>query len=401
MKWPRAMGFRIATALAAVGVLLAGVGAVPAWAGTPARTEAIGTWGASTDKTGLAAAGQTVRNIVTTSTAGQGLQVTLSNVYSAVPVTFGAVTVAKVASGAGVVPGSGQQALFAGQLSVTIPAGAQVRSDPLPGVVAARQNLAVSIYLVGSVQRATGHALALTTSYLSTPGDHTGDVGGSAYTTPIASWLWLESLEVTQRVTESTVAALGDSITDGFASTVDANRRWTDVLATRLLVQPPTDRKGVLNEGISGNRVLRGGAGDSALARFDRDVLDQPGVETVILLEGINDINSNASAEAIIDGYRELIARAHADQTCILGGTLTPNENGGLQREAERQAVNDFIRTGGEFDGVIDFDAVVRDPDDPTLFLDRYDSGDGLHPSDEGYAAMGAAVPLTQLDCGR
>ncbi len=161
-------------------------------------------------------------------------------------------------------------------------------------------------------------------------------------------------------------------------------------------------RKGIADGGISTNRVLTGGFGQSALARFDRDVLDQPGVLTVIVLEGINDINTGSTADELIAGYRNLLRRAHADNnTCIVGGTLTPDEGGNADREAQRQAVNEFVRTSGEFDGVVDFDAAVRYPGNPSDFLPACDSGDGLHPSDAGYQAMASAVPLGLLDCGR
>ena len=205
------------------------------------------------------------------------------------------------------------------------------------------------------------------------------------------------------------VVFLGDSITDGFNSTVDANRRWPDILAQRLQGNVVLRDLGVANQGISGNRVLSEGFGPNALSRFDRDVLSRPGVRSVILLEGINDIglpnlsavlpNAGAapSAEGIIAGYRQLIARARANDVLIFGGTLTPYE-GALyhtaEGEAKRGAVNAFIRESGEFDGVIDFDAAVRDPANPLRLLPAYDSGDHLHPSDAGYASMAAAVDL-------
>lgn len=384
------------------GLLVGGLGAPASAApGTPSApaVQPLITWAASADVTFTKVTQQTVRNVVTTSVAGRGLQVSLSNAFGSAPVTFRTVSVGVVQSGATLVPGSSRPVFFGGDPSITVPVGEEVLSDPLPGNVAARQTLAVSVYVDAEVRRATGHNLALTANYLSEPGDHASEDSGSAYTRGLSRWIFLESLVVTQRAAQSTVAALGDSITDGVGSTPGTNRRWTDSLARRLIAAPPNAEKGVANEGISANRVLSGGVGQSVLRRFGRDVLDQPGVETVILLEGINDINTGATAADLIEGYRELIARAHADDTCILGGTLTPNEGGSPAREAERQAVNDFIRNSGEFDGVVDFDAVVRDPSAPTTFRPVYDSGDGLHPSDAGYRAMGNAVPLGLLDC--
>lgn len=389
-------------AMMAVALFVGGT-AAPAAAerAEPSAAEQLITWAASADFTLTRVNQQTVRNIVTTSVAGAGLQVSLSNAFGSAPVTFQTVSIGVVRSGADLVPGTSRQVFFGGSPSVTVSVGGDVLSDPIPVVVPARQTLAVSVYVEDNVGRATGHNLALGDTYLSEPGDHATDDDGSAYTETISRWVFVESLVLTQRSVLSTVAALGDSITDGVGSTEGANRRWTDVLAQRLIAEPARDRKGVANEGISANRVLTGGFGDSALDRFDRDVLEQPGVETVILLEGINDINTGATAVELIAGYRELIARARADGTCIIGGTLTPNEGGDGNREAQRQRVNHFIRSSGEFDGVVDFDATVRDPSAPTRFLPVYDSGDGLHPSDAGYEAMGNAVPLDLLDCGR
>ncbi len=193
---------------------------------------------------------------------------------------------------------------------------------------------------------------------------------------------------------------IGNSITDGYGATPDSNRRWPDVLARRLLTSKEPV-KSVINAGISGNRVLTLGAGPSAVARFDRDVLMQPGVTHVIVLEGINDISRQApspevvSAADIIFGLRQLAERAHERGLVIYAATLTPFEKVSAEREAKRQAVNAWIRTGGTFDGVIDFDSVTRDPGQPNRFLPAYDSGDGLHPGDAGYKAMGESIDLT------
>lgn len=360
-----------------------------------------GTWTASTDRTGGVVNDQTVRDIVHTNIGGSGLRVALSNVFGSKAVTFGRVTVGVRQTGADVVPGSERQLTFSGLQSITVPAGAEVLSDPLPGEVAPQQDLAVSIYVQGAAGTVTGHNLATQTSYLSVAGDHAAEAAGTAFTTSIQNWYWLEGIVLNEPKIVKSVVALGDSITDGFRSTPNTNRRWPDDLSRRLLQLPVAQQMGVLNEGISGNKILSDGAGVSTEARFDRDVLAQPGVETVILLEGINDLSGGATADQVIAGDRQLIARAHAAGRCILGGTLTPFGNSSAQEQAAVRTVNDFIRTSGEFDGVVDFNAAVRDPANPDRMLPIFDSGDSLHPNDAGYQAMADAIDLKLLDCNR
>lgn len=388
----------VVTCLTLGGIGLSSSVAAPA-APTAAKTTQVGTWAASAARLNATVNNQTVRNIVRTNIGGTGLRVSLSNVFGTLPVTFGRVTVGLQESGATVVPGTNRQVTFSGRDSITVPPGADVLSDPLPGEFAAQQNLAISVYVQGTTGTVTGHSLAMQTSYVSTAGDHAAEDAATAFPTSISNWYWLDGVTMTKPAKVTAVAALGDSITDGLGSTANTNSRWPDVLARRLLERPEVQQLGVLNEGISGNRVLTDGAGVSALARFDRDVLAQPGVETVILLEGINDINGGATADSIIAGYRQLIARAHAEGTCIVGGTLTPFERNSDQAEAARTTVNDFIRNSGEFDGIVDFDLAIRDPAKPDRMLAPYDSGDTLHPSSAGYLAMGNAVDLKLLDC--
>lgn len=398
---------RLAT-LAAVAGLAAGSGiTATAFADEqvgPRATSATtqdGTWAASTDRTRATVNDQTVRDIIRTNIGGSGLRVQLSNVFGSQAVTFGAVTVGVVQSGADVVPGTNHPVTFSGTSSVTVPVGAEVLSDPLPGDVAPQQDLAVSIYAQGAVGTVTGHNLATQTSYLSTAGNHAGEDSATAFTTTIQNWYWLEGVQLTEPKQIETVVALGDSITDGFRSTPSTNRRWPDDLARRLLAEPVAKQQGVLNEGISGNKVLTDGAGVSALARLDRDVLAQPGAQTIIYLEGINDLSGGASADQVIAGDRQIIARVHAAGKCILGATLTPFGNSSAQEQAAVLTVNDFIRNSGEFDGVVDFNAAVRDPSDPNRMLPIYDSGDSLHPNDAGYQAMADAIDLKMLDCSR
>jgi len=244
----------------------------------------------------------------------------------------------------------------------------------------------------------TRHPAAYQTNYVKR-GDVTGERGFMPDTT-IVVWPFLVGVDVHSAVATGVIVTFGNSITDGVGSTRDLNRRWPNVLAQRLLTgaEPP---KGVANQGISGNRVLSTGAGPSALARFDRDVLMTPGVTHIVLLEAINDIGGSArdgtTAEDLIQGYRQLIDRAHDRGLVIIGATLTPAGPRAPftpELEAKRVAVNAFIRAPGNFDAVIDFDAVTRDPARPTQFLPAYDSGDHLHPSDAGYKAMGEAIDL-------
>ncbi|PRY50277.1 lysophospholipase L1-like esterase [Knoellia remsis] len=390
--------------------------AEPAVSAQPARTAAavdagrpvdqVGTWATAPDTTVLQLDGQTVRNIVRTSVGGTDLRISLSNAFGSEPVTFDSVWVGRTAEGAAVKPGTNQRLTFSGSTSVTVPVGAEVLSDPVAGDVPAQSTLAVSIHVVGDPGTVSGHKLAHQTNYISTAGDHAAQESGEAFTTTTTSYAWVESavVEVPEQV--DTVVALGDSITDGDKSTTSANRRWPNYLAQRLAAQPRPLQYGVMNLGISGNRVLADGPGVSAQARFDRDVLAQPDVRTVVVMEGVNDLRWDLATKPsdLINAYRQLIARGHARGICVVGGTMTPWEGGSrwsAERDALRRQVNDWIRTSGEFDAVVDFDAAIRDPQRPARMLPAYDSGDHLHPGDAGYAAMANAVDLKDLECRR
>lgn len=376
--------------------------AVPAPTDRPA-VHAVTTWAASDDTTGGTLNEMTVRNIVYTSIGGTGLRVRLSNALGDQTVTFGSVYVGVQQEAAALLPGSNRQVRFAGRPSVTVPAGEVVLSDPLPGYVRPAQRLAVSVYLKGPSGKLTAHNRTMQHTYKSTSGDHAASESGSAYQTQSAVWFWLDAVVVTAPTGVSTVAALGDSITSGVGSEVNANHRWTDYLNERLLQLPVAQRLAVANEGISANRVLKDGVGRSAQKRLVLDVLRKPGVRTVILFEGVNDIGAGASAGELIAAYRSMIADAHAAGRCLLGATITPFGGSIFDdetSEAVRQEVNEFIRTSGEFDGVLDFDAATRDPADPTRLLPTY-SADGLHLSDAGYAAIANSVDLSTLRCDR
>jgi lysophospholipase L1-like esterase len=391
------MGLGIGTSTAAQ----AATASPPAPPGPPMAGTVNGTWGASTDRTGATVSNQTVRDIVRTSIGGSGLEIKLSNVFGSQPVTFGDVTVGVQQSGAALVPGSVQQVTFSGSQSVTIPPGAEALSDPLRGNVAPQSNLAVSAFVEGSAGTVTGHNLAEQTSYVSTAGDHAAEDAATAFPTTIQSWYFLDGIFVTAPRSVGTVVAFGDSITDGFGSTAGADDRWPDFLARRLLQQPPPRQMGVLNEGISGNKLLTDGSGVSALARFDRDVLAQPNVKTVILLEGINDLSGGATPDQVIAADEQLAARAHAAGKCIVGATLTPFGTSSATEQAAVVTVNNFIRSSPDFDGVVDFNKAVADPANPNQMLPAFNSGDGLHPNDAGYQAMANAISLPMLNCNR
>jgi lysophospholipase L1-like esterase len=353
---------------------------------------------------------QTVRDIIVPSVGGNMVRLELTNAFGRSPLQVGRVTVAVADLGAGVVPGTIHPVSFGGRVSVRIPAGEQVLSDPVGMQVPAMQELAVSIYLPGRTGVATRHTDALQVNWLSTAGDHAGEAGVGAFTIPTLSWYYLSGLDVRSSRAAGTVVAFGDSITDGVNSSVGGNDRWPDRLARRLAaVSGPT--LAVADGGIGGNRLLTAArcCGASAQARFARDALDQPGVRDVIVLEGINDIGSSVgplhsdtglTPARVVAGYRDLIAQAHARGVRIFGATLLPYQGAGyysLAGEAIREAVNIWIRTSGAFDGVIDFDAAMRDPADPLLLNPAYDSGDHLHPNDAGYQAMADAINLDML----
>jgi lysophospholipase L1-like esterase len=356
---------------------------------------------------------QTLRQIVHTSVAGRSLRVRLSNEYGTEPLAVGEARVALRLTAGQTVPGTDRRLTFGGRSAVIIPPGAPALSDPVALDTPAMSDLAVSLYLPRRTVAATVHGSAFQTNYIAA-GNVTRSPALPGATTTTA-WHFLAGVSVATRA--ASVVAFGDSITDGAITTVDANRRWPDLLARRLR------HVGVLNKGIGGNRLLHDGNtrpdtpfagigplfGDSALSRFDRDVLAQPGARYVIVLLGINDIGQPTSlapeseavtADEMIAAHRQLIARAHERGLRIFGGTLTPFQDTAIpgyysaENEAKRLALNRWIRTGGEYDGVIDFDRAVRDPAQPLRILPAYDSGDHLHPNDAGMRAMADAIPL-------
>ncbi|MGI3899789.1 MAG: SGNH/GDSL hydrolase family protein [Janthinobacterium lividum] len=356
---------------------------------------------------------QTIRQVVRLSTGGTAVRIRISNELGTGPLVIGAAHVAKPGQEQGSIDVTTDHVLtFGGRPSIVIPPGAPAISDAVQVNTKALDSLAISLFVPRDTGPTATHPLGRATAYIADGGDTTMSATLSNPTTGSARF-FLSGVDV-QNGTGAAVVTLGDSITDGYGSTIDANRRWPDVLAERL--QQVGSTLSVVDAGISGNRILHdmpeAQFGPAAIARFDRDVLSVPAVRTVILMESINDIGhpgsadlpeQKVSADDIIAGMRQLIDRAHGRGVRILGATLTPYADtvfpGYYTAEGERsrQAVNHFIRDGGAFDGVIDFDAVVRDPTRPDHIAAEYDFGDHLHPNDAGYRKMGEAVDLKLL----
>jgi lysophospholipase L1-like esterase len=361
---------------------------------------------------------QTLRQVVHVSLGGSRVRVVLSNAFGTLPLAVGAASVALRQKDSAIVGGSSRPLMFGGNAATIVAGGAIAVSDPVSLAVPALTDLAIDVFLPGDTAASTSplttHNGALQTNYVSTTGNHVGAVELPVSATT-QSWFFLSSVDVTGPQTAGAVVALGDSITDGTLSTPDTNNRWPDHLARRLMAgRGGTPRPtGVLNQGIAGNRVLSDFVGPSALARFDRDVLAQSGVTHVILLEGLNDLGLGGngqpipSAADVIAGYRQVLARAHTHGIKVIAGTMLPFEGADLgaiapgyyspEKNSRRQAINEFIRSGGGFDGVIDFEAAVRDPGHPLRLLARFKGADNLHLNDAGYQAMAEAVNLALL----
>lgn len=366
---------------------------------------AAGTLGGFSCPSGTGLDNQTVRDIVYSTVAGNEVRVRLTNTFGSTPLQIGHASVGVSDPAGDEQPATVRGLTFDGKTSVTIFPNAEAISDPVKLNVPALHDLAVSVYAPSATGPATQHFFAQQTNYVA-PGDATLSSSAAPFTTSIYCSLFADGVDVHSAgpVTHA-VVALGDSITDGFGSTIGANRRWPNDLARYLAARPGNDLTAI-DAGIGGNEVVANRLpalfGVSALARLDRDVLVQAGARYVILMEGINDIGaSNATAAQIIAGDEQIIAQVHAAGLKIFGGTLTPfggsnaqygGNYGTAYGEAQREAVNQWIRTSGAFDGVIDFDKVTRDPADPLQFLPAYDSGDHLHPSDAGYQVMAKAA---------
>jgi lysophospholipase L1-like esterase len=401
------------------------VAAIPAAAET-AGTQWISTWATSPQArfapgfvlpVGIVdqLSDQTVRQVVRVSIGGERVRVRISNEYGTVPLTIGAASIGLAGEAGAVTAGSAKPLTFAGEASVTIPAGAPILSDPVDLKVDALGSLAVSLYFPKTTDVSTMHWDGVQTAYISAKGNFADQDSFEAAST-MKSRIFLSDVLVEAGADTSAIVFFGDSITDGACSTPDTSNRWPDLFAARLQAAGKCS-VAVINQAISGNRVLSDGMGDSALARLDRDVLRHAGVTTLVVMEGINDIgwpgmvldqaHEATTADALIAGYRQIIDRAHARGIRVIGATLTPFANafqGGdfsayfnPEKEAVRKEVNEWIRTGGAFDGVIDFETALADPAKPDAIRADYDCGDHLHPNDAGYKAMSEAADIELL----
>src|SRR5215469_2986349 len=354
----------------------------------------------------------TLRQIVHLSIGGSELRLHLSNRFGTAPLHLASVHIAKPTAAASdkIVSGSDKALSFSGASEVTIPAGADYISDPITFSAPALSDLAITLHADQLPAEQTGHPGSRANSYVA----H-GDLV-SATEIPSAKkvehWYFIAGIDVGAAPGTAAIVTLGDSITDGHGATTDGNDRWPDVLANRLQANAGTRNLAVLNHGIGGNRLLLDGLGPNALARFDHDVVAQAGARYLIVLEGVNDLGTltlngevpraehDALVHRIIAAYEQIVARAHAHDIRVIGATILPYTGSqfyhpGPANEADRQAVNQWIRTPGHFDAVIDFDKVTRDPQHPEQMLPAFDLGDHLHPSPAGYSAMAEAIPLS------
>jgi lysophospholipase L1-like esterase len=390
--------------------LAASQAALPIW---------VGSWGASqqipepqNSLTPDDLRDATLRQIVHLSVGGETLRVHVSNAFGITPLRLTSVRIARPVSASvdKIDPATDRALSFSGSGDVTVPAGGEYISDPVDYPVAALSDLAITIHFAAPPVPQTGHPGSRAISYLV----H-GDLVSAAElpnAKAVAHWYQISGVDVAAPTNAASIVILGDSLTDGHGATTNGNDRWTDVLAQRLQAAPPTRLLGVVNEGIGGNRILLDGLGPNVIARFNRDVLAQAGVRYLIVLEGVNDLGMltrdagvtqaehDALVHRILAAYEQIVVRAHTHGVEVVGATILPYGGSNYyhptpDNEADRRAVNQWIRVPGHFDAVVDFDKVMRDPSHPDRLLPSYDSGDHLHPSPAGYRVMGEALPLS------
>ncbi|KXU85970.1 GDSL family lipase [Paraburkholderia monticola] len=354
-------------------------------------------------------AGRTVRQIVFPTLSGKSARIHLSNVYGRTPLVIEELRIARSAGAAAAVEGGGSRVTFGGKSAVSIPPGGELDSDPIAIDVVEGAPYAISAFMGADQRIAAWHRVSNQVNYVSEPGNHAADASAAAFRGRFTQYVWVTGLSVEAAPQSAAVAAIGDSITDGMRSSLNQNRRWPDALARRLA--GGAESTAIVNLGISGNRLLSDSPcyGDALASRFERDVLRRPGIKAAIVLIGINDINfaampphggldcdfphTSVTAADLIAGYQRVIAAARRNGVKVFGATLTPASLP-PERENIRLAVNQWIRTSHAFDGVVDFDAALRDRAQPDRLQRAFDSGDHIHPSDAGYAAMANAVPV-------
>ncbi|MFJ9420119.1 SGNH/GDSL hydrolase family protein [Streptomyces sp. NPDC101227] len=426
----KSVGYAVLAGLAAVVVLVStaifvgfgggpgGLGSDPHKPRDPAAPAVSGQWVGSWAAAAAAAepgtldgyAGMSIRNVVHTSVGGSGARIQLSNLYGTRPlvVSHASLAVASAPSNPTAAAGTMRRLTFGGRPAVTIPAGGAVTSDPIRLKIPENADLLVTTYSPSPSGPATYHPYARQTSYLAR-GDRAEDDTGAAYTEQSPYWRYLTGVDVWSTEAQGTVVAIGDSITDGITSTAGANHRWTDFLAERLRYERGAPRYGVINQGISGNRLLVNGSrfspnnGPSVLSRLDRDALSRTGVKAVVVEIGLNDLFKSPrqwDPQKIVAGMRAIVREAHARGLRVTGSTLTPfggHRGYSTRMNHVREQVNHIIRSGSVYDEVVDWDRTLRDPAAPVRLRPVYDSGDHLHPSDEGYRAMANALNLDHL----
>ena len=408
-----ALLFRVAIVAGLAGVFGSGTGALQQ---APASARWMTAWSASQNGLGMSSVtNATVRMIARVTVSGEAVRIRIDNTFGTSPLAIGKAYVGQRIQGATLAAGSNRPVLFNKSARVTVPPAGSVESDPVPMKVLAQQDLAVSLYIPEANVRPSQHGGAQVTSYLSANGS--GDLAAEEMAKPFAgtttSLFWLKAIDVSSRNSTGSIVAFGDSITDGTCSTLDAHDRWEDQLAVRLALDAASRgrrdaHKAIVNEGIGGNTITREHLepppdSPPGLERFERDVLSHHGVTHVILFMGTNDIRRGAAAPQVIAGTQEIIKRVKASGLKIVGVTIIPRHNrppdgnntGWNQARTQfRNEVNQWIRTKAAFDAVIDFDKVVRDPENPDLMYPPFNCGDGIHPTPLGYYEMGQSVRL-------
>ncbi len=348
--------------------------------------------------------GNTLRQILAVSIGGEKLRMKFSNEFSDKPLEIRKVQLAVAKDSSAIDPATDKTLKFSGKESINIPAGEAIYSDPIEFDLEPRMELAVTTAFGKTPASLTGHPGSRTTSYIA-EGQNVRSNADFSNSVKTDHWYTINTIEVKREEPAAAIAIIGNSITDGRGSGTNKQNRWPDILSQELLKNPETDHIGVLNMGIGGNAVLRGGLGPTALERFDRDILQQKGVKWLIIMEGVNDLGYTPNKEAafevadgLISAYKQMIDKAHKEGIKVFGGTITPIDQSFYYkdyREAARQKLNEWIRNSGEFDAVIDFDKAIRDPENPSVIKSGLHTGDYLHPNEKGYEVMGKAVDLS------